>query len=101
MSDQPTQPAAPPAPSTSQPKTEYQPSAPEAELLHVFHEWTDIALLGKDEQRLRELMSPGFTLQVWDASRAPLPFEPWLDTLLHHLDQLQSEYSGLNARVFG
>ncbi len=61
----------------------------------------DAALRRKDEKRLRELMAAEFTLQIWDASRAPQPLALWLDTLKNRLNKIEFKYSGLNARVFG
>jgi ketosteroid isomerase-like protein len=92
---------APATPAAAQPKFDYNPSPEESELIRLSQEWMDVALFRKDERMLREIMSPDFTLQIWDASRAPQPLEAWLDTLTHRLDQIQFEYSGLNARVFG
>ena len=91
----------PHTPAASQPLIEYRPGAEEKELLRLSQEWMDVALRDKDEKRLRELMDPEFTLQIWDASRAPQPLAAWLDTLKHRLDKIEFEYSGLNASVFG
>ncbi len=101
MAQKPSEPTTPATPAASQPKFDYKPSPEESELIRLSQEWMDVALFHKDEKRLHEIMSPDFTLQIWDASRAPQPFEGWLDTLKHHLDRIQFEYSGLNARVFG
>ena len=101
MTDKSSEPATPATPAASQPKSEYRPSPEESELIRLSREWMDVALFRKDEEKLREIMSPNFTLQLWDASRAPQPLEAWLDTLKHRLDQIEFEYAGLNARVFG
>ena len=61
----------------------------------------DAALLRKDERRLREIMAPEFTLQIWDASRAAQSLDAWMHTLKHRLDRILFRYAGLNARVFG
>src|SRR6266542_3365815 len=79
----------------------YNPSPEERELIHLSEEWMDAALRRKDEKRLRELMAAEFTLQIWDASRAPQPLALWPDTLKNRLNKLEFKYSGLNARVFG
>jgi ketosteroid isomerase-like protein len=91
----------PSTPAASQPKFDYKPSPEEKELVQLSQEWMDAALRRKDEKRLRELMVPEFTLQLWDASRAPQPLEAWLATLKTRLDKMEFEYSGLNARIFG
>ncbi len=101
MTQKPNESAAPATPAVSQPNFDYKPSPEESELIRLSQEWMDSALFRKDERRLREIMSPDFTLQIWDVSRAPQPLESWLDTLKNHLDQIQFEYSGLNARIFG
>ncbi len=94
-------PTTPSTPAASQPTFDYKPSPEESVLLKLSQEWMDTALLKKDEKRLRELMAPEFTLQIWDASRAPQPLEAWLTTLKKRLEAVEFEYSGLNARVFG
>jgi ketosteroid isomerase-like protein len=91
----------PSTPAASQPKFDYNPSPEERELIHLSQEWMDAALHRKDEKRLRELMAPEYSLQIWDASRAPQPLEAWLHTLKNRLEKIEFEYSGLNARVFG
>ncbi len=101
MEQKASKPTTPATPAASQPKFDYKPSPEENELIRLSQEWMDVALFHRDEKRLREIMSPDFTLQIWDASRAPASFEAWLDTLKHRLDQIQFEYSGLNARIFG
>lgn len=95
------EPITPATPAASQPKFDYKPSSEESELIRLSQEWMDAALFRKDEKRLRELMSSDFTLQIWDASRAPQPLEAWLDLLKHGLEVIRFEYSALNARVFG
>lgn len=101
MAQKASEPISPATPAASQPKFDYKPSSEESELIRLSHEWMDAALFRKDEKRLREIMSPDFTLQIWDASRAPQPLEAWLDLLKHGLDVARFEYSSLNARVFG
>src|SRR5574341_717100 len=88
-------------PAASQPQQTYQPSPEESELIRLSQEWMDAALFRRDEERLRQIMAPEFTLQIWDASRAAQSLEVWMDTLKRRLGQIQFEYSGLNARVFG
>jgi ketosteroid isomerase-like protein len=101
MTQKPNEPTTPATPAASQSTIEYKPSPEENELIRLSQEWMDVALFHKDDKKLREIMSPDFTLQIWDASRAPQPLEAWLDTRKHRLGQIQFEYSGLNARVFG
>ena len=60
-----------------------------------------IALVEKDEQRLRSLMAPEFTLQIWDASRAAQDLDSWMHVLLHRLADIELKYTSLNAQVFG
>lgn len=91
----------PATPAATQPGIEYKPTAEERTLLDLSQEWMDAALSRKDEKRLREIMAPEFTLQIWDASRTPQPLEAWLHTLKSRLGQINFKYSGLNARVFG
>lgn len=88
-------------PAASQAKSEYRPSLEERELTRLSEEWMEEALVRKNEQRLREIMAPEFTLQIWDASRAAQPLDGWMNTLFHRLDGVQFRYAGLNARVFG
>lgn len=101
MAQKPDEPTTSATPAASQPKFDYKPSPEESELIRLSQEWMDAAFPHKDEKRLRETMSSDFTLQIWDASRAPQPLEAWLDMLKHRLHQIQLEYFGLNARVFG
>lgn len=91
----------PATPAASQPAVAYVPTPEEKELIQLSQEWMDAALRRKDEKRLRELMAPEYTLQIWDASRAPQPLEAWLHTLKNRLDKIEFEFSGLNVRVFG
>ena len=88
-------------PAAAQPVMEYSPSLEEAELLQLSHEWMDVALNVKDERRLREIMAPEFTLQIWDGSRAPQSLDTWMHTTLRRLEKIVFTYAGLNARVFG
>lgn len=101
MTQKPDESATPATPAASQPTFDYRPSPEESALIRLSQEWMDAALFRKDDKRLRQIMSPDFTLQIWDASRAPQPLESWMDTLKNRLDVLQFEYSGLNARIFG
>lgn len=91
----------PGTPAASQPEVDYTPSAEEAELIRLSQEWMDAALVEKDEGKLRKLMAPEFTLQIWDGSRAPQSLDAWMQMLLHRLDKINLKYSGLSARVFG
>jgi len=91
----------PTTPAASQAIAVYNPTVEESELIRLSQEWMDEALNKKNEKRLREIMAPEFTLQIWDASRAPQPFAKWLDTLKNRLAQVDFKYSGLNAQVFG
>jgi hypothetical protein len=91
----------PSTPAASQAKTVYNPTAEESELIRLSQEWMDEALNKKNEKRLREIMDPEFTLQIWDASRAAQPFAKWLDTLKNRLAKVEFNYSGLNVNVFG
>ena len=95
------EPSTPSTPAASQPKFDYKPSPEESVLLQLSQEWMDTALSSKDEKRLRQIMAPEFTLQIWNASRAPQSLESWLHTLKNRLGRIKFEYSGLNARVFG
>ena len=90
----------PQTPAAIQPKVDYVPTPEEAELILLSREWMHVAL-EKNEPKLRKLMAPEFTLQIWDASRAPQVFESWLQMLLHQLNILEFEYSSISARVFG
>jgi ketosteroid isomerase-like protein len=101
MTQTPNEPSTPSTPAASQSISDYTPTPEEGELIRLSQEWMDVALSSKDEKRLREIMSSDFTLQIWDASRAPQPLEAWLDMLKHRLGHIQFEYSGLNARVYG
>ena len=91
----------PRSPAASQAEVLYQPSPEEAELIQLSREWMHVALVDKSEPRLRELMAPEFSLQIWDASRAAQPLESWLHMLIHRLTDLQFEYTSISARVFG
>jgi len=100
MSEHPS-PASPRTPAATQPSANYQPTPDEAELIRLSQEWMHAAVVAKDEKRLRTLMAPEFTLQVWDASRAPHDLESGMHTLLHRLDAVELKYTSLTARVFG
>ena len=90
----------PQTPAAIQPKVAYVPTPEEAELILLSHEWMHVAL-EKNEPELRKLMALEFTLQIWDASRAPQVLESWLHMLLHRLNDLEFEYTSISARVFG
>ncbi len=92
---------APRTPAAAQPPSTYQPTPDEAELIRLSQEWMHAALVDKDERRLRAMMAPGFTLQIWDASRAAQDLESWMQMLLRRLDGMALEYTSLSARVFG
>ena len=91
----------PRTPATAQPAVAYAPTPDEAELIRVSQEWMHIALVAKDEARLRRIMAPEFTLQIWDASRAAQDIDAWMHALLHRLADIEFEYTSLSARVFG
>lgn len=100
MNQHPSSPI-PRTPAAAQPPVAYVPTPEEAELIRLSREWMHVALVEKDESKLRKLMAPEFTLQIWDASRAPQVLEAWLDMLLHRLNDLEFEYTSISARVFG
>jgi len=87
-------------PAASQPAADYQPTAEEAELIRLSREWMHAAA-EKDEPRLRAIMAPEFTLQIWDASRAAQDLETWMRTLLQRLAGIELRFTSLSARVFG
>ena len=99
MSDRPLNPP-PRTPAAAQPLTPYRPTPDEAELIRLSREWMQIAL-EKDEQRLRCLMAPEFTLQIWDGSRSAQDLDSWMHVLLHRLADVKLEYTSLSAQVFG
>ena len=96
MAQKASEPILPATPAASQPKFDYKPSSEESELIRLSQEWMDAALFRKDEKRLREIMAPDFTLQIWDASRAPQPLEAWLDAL-----EVSKERSGRAVLALG
>jgi len=100
MSEHPP-PVPPRTPAAGQPSSTYRPTPDEAALIRLSQEWMQIALVEKDEQRLRDLMAPEFTLQIWDASRAAQDLDAWMSTLLHRLAAVEFKYTSLSARVFG
>ena len=100
MSDRPS-PVPPRTPAAAQPPADDQPTADEAALIRLSQEWMHVALVEKDERRLRSLMAPEFTLQIWDGSRAAQDLDAWLHMLLHRLTAVELEYTSLSARVFG
>ena len=91
----------PRTPAAAQPSVTYRPTPEEAELIRLSREWMEIALVEKDEQRLRRLMAPQFTLQIWDASRAAQDLDSWMHVLLHRLADTELKYTSLSAQVFG
>jgi len=90
----------PHTPAAAQPPATYRPTPDEAELIRLSQEWMELAVK-KDEQRLRRLMAPEFTLQIWDASLAAQDLDSWMHALLHRLADVELEYTSLSARVFG
>jgi len=100
MSEHPS-PVQPRTPAATQQSSIYQPTPDEAELIRLSHEWMHVALVQKDEQRLRSLMAPEFTLQIWDASRAAVDLDTWMHTLLQRLAAVELKYTSISARVFG
>lgn len=94
-------PLPPRTPAASQPPSASVPTPDEAELLRLSAEWMRIALEERDEQRLRSLMAPEYTLQVWDATRSPQNLDTWMHTLLHRLTDVEFKYTSLSAQVFG
>jgi ketosteroid isomerase-like protein len=100
MSEHPS-PVSPRTPAAGQPHSTYRPTADEEAVIRLSQEWMQIALVEKDERRLRDLMAPEFTLQIWDASRAAQDLDAWMSTLLHRLAAIEFKYTSLSARVFG
>ena len=100
MSEHPSS-VSPRTPAAAQPSSTYRPTPDEAELIRLSQEWMHVALVKKDEQRLRRLMAPEFTLQIWDASRAAQDLDTWMHTLLRRLAAVELKYTSLSARVFG
>ena len=100
MSEHPSS-VSPRTPAAAQPSSTYRPTPDEAELIRLSQEWMHVALVEKDEQRLRRLMAPEFTLQIWDASRAAQDLDTWMHTLLQRLAAVELKYTSLSARVFG
>ena len=100
MSDHPLH-LPPRTPAAAQPSATYRPTPDEAELISLSQEWMEIALVEKDEQRLRRLMAPEFTLQIWDASRAAQDLDSWMHVLLHRLADIELKYTSLSAQVLG
>lgn len=88
-------------PAAMQPQVAYEPTAEEAELIHLSREWMRIALVEKDEARLRIIMAPEYSLQIWDASRTAQDLDTWMHTLLYRLGDIQFEYTSLSACIFG
>jgi hypothetical protein len=100
MADHPSQ-TSPRTPAAIQPASTYQPTPDEADLIRLSEEWMRIGLTKKDEHRLRILMAPEFTLQVWNASRAAQGIDAWLKTLSERLTDVEFRYTSLSAQVFG
>ena len=92
MSDHPLH-LPPRTPAAAQPSATYRPTPDEAELIRLSQEWMEIAVVEKDERRLRRLMAPEFTLQVWDASQAALNLDSWMQVLLHRLADVELKYT--------
>ena len=91
----------PRTPAAAQPASTYRPTPDEAALIRLSQEWMHVALVEKDERRLRSLMAPEFTLQIWDASLAAQDLDTWMHTLLQRLAAVELKYTSLSARVFG
>ncbi len=100
MSQTPAPANSPQTPAAIQTAVDYRPSPVEAELLQLSQDWM-AALSPLDEKRLREILAPDFTLQIWDATRARQNIESWLDMALNRLAVTSFDYAGLNAQVFG
>jgi hypothetical protein len=100
MADRPSQ-DSPRTPAVTQPSVTYRPTPDEADLIRLSHEWMQIALVERDEQRLRLVMAPEFTLQIWDASRAAQDLDSWMHALFHRLADIELKYTSLSAQVFG
>jgi Domain of unknown function (DUF4440) len=100
MSEHPS-PVPPRTPAAAQPPSTYKPTPDEEALIRLSQEWMHVALVEKDERRLRSLMAPEFTLQIWDASLAAHDLDTWMHTLLHRLAAVELKYTSLSARVFG
>ncbi len=90
----------PQTPAAAQPPMEYKPTPEEAELIRLSREWMDAAIR-KDYTKLDQLMALNFTLQLWDASRAPQSRDKWLGTLRTRLGEWKIDYTAISARVFG
>ncbi len=88
-------------PAATQAQQEYRPTTEEAELIRLSRDWMDAALVRSDEKKLRELMNPAFTLQIFDASRAQQSLEEWMRTRETRLKDIKFEYLSISARVFG
>src|SRR5262249_5514797 len=74
----------------------------EAELIRLSRFWMEIAVKPRDEaatQTLRQIMAPDFALQVWDARRAAVSLEAWLENRIG--DGSRFSYDSLNAQVIG
>src|SRR5579864_8535770 len=59
MSEHPS-PVPPRTPAAAQPSSTYQPTPDEEVLIRLSQEWMHVALVEKDERRLRSLMAPEF-----------------------------------------
>jgi len=94
-------PQAPPTPAASQKRSfTTQALKKENSSISLRNGWMQL-FAGRMKSESARLMAAEFTLQIWDASRAPQPLALWLDTLKNRLNKIEFKYSGLNARVFG
>ena len=92
----------PRTPASSQVRSEYEPTADEAELIRLSRFWMETAVKPRDEaaiETLRQIMAPDFTLQVWDARRVAVSLESWLGNRIG--DGSRFSYDSLNAHVIG
>ena len=90
----------PQSPAAIQTEQVYAPSADEATLLQRTEAWRS-ALFPFDELRLRDILAPDFTLQIWDGSRARQSIDAWFDMAQNHLTITNFDQTGLNAQIFG
>ena len=91
--------AYPQSPAAIQATQAYIPTAEEAVLLQRTEDWR-AAVTPFDEARLRDILAPDFTLQIWDATRARQSIESWMHMATNRLKVASFAYSGLNAQVF-
>ena len=90
----------PQSPAAIQTAQDYAPTPDEATLLQRTHEWR-AAVTPFDEPRLRDILAPDFTLQIWDGSRARQNIDSWLDMAKNHLTITAFDQTGVNAQIFG